>query len=69
MSQLAIAIVIIEVILAFAVIWGFLNEDFLIRVENRFFAYLAGKIRGTKNEKNTRTAILVSENENSPYAA
>lgn len=68
MSQLAIAIVIVEVLLALAVVWGFMHEDFLIAFENRLFAALVQKLR-KKSSRGTEKQLLRKESEHSPYAA
>ncbi len=69
MSQLAIAFIIIEVVLALAVVWGFMNEDFLIRLENHVFGMLVSKFRKEKAVAKAQPELVRKEQEQSNYAA
>lgn len=56
MSGLSIVLVLFEVVLAVAVVWAILNEDFFIQIENRMFSRLVAAFRKKRNPQPTPPA-------------
>lgn len=56
MSGLSIVLVLFEIVIAVAVVWAILNEDFFIQIENRMISRIVSAFRKKRDPQPTPPA-------------
>lgn len=57
MSGLSIILIIFEIVIAFAVVWAVMNEDFFIKVENRVFERIVAAVRSRRVSESAAPSV------------